>query len=54
MDVKKFFKSAGVVLMILISLAILIAGAYFFLSGLIKVLFALSIFSVFILNGKKR
>ena len=54
MDVKKFFKYAGVILMIIIAIGVIIVAAYYFLSGTIKILFALSIFSVFILNGKRR
>jgi hypothetical protein len=54
MDVKKFFKYAGVILMIIIAIGVIIVAAYYFLSGAIKILFALSIFSVFILNGKRR
>ncbi|MCR5145857.1 MAG: hypothetical protein K6B70_00690 [Clostridia bacterium] len=51
---KKVLKIAGIALLIIVCVAILIVFGYYFLVGALKVLFGLSIFCVFILNGKKR
>ena len=50
-------KNAKNVAIILLTIAMLVIGVIvliYFFTGVLKVLFALSIFSIFILNGKKR